>query len=233
MHQVLTTRWMAPKPGQRLLDVGSNTCWASAMFAERGVETVALDIATTELQGLTTADLWFEDKGVYFERVLGVMFDPSLASESFDYIWCCEVLHHNHRANLDRTLRELYRLLRPGGRLLMVNEPVRALRSLKLRPGQEVAEYEGHEHAYTRWSYRRAVESAGFGVTLIPPWFHQVFSHDPFVIEEQMRIRDAFQTAAMQALRRWPPAREAALAWKNYISGTAVCLVGTKPGGAA
>ena len=33
-------------PGQSLLDVGSNTCWASNFFAVRGLKVVALDIAT-------------------------------------------------------------------------------------------------------------------------------------------------------------------------------------------
>src|SRR3954451_11909100 len=63
-------------PGQTLLDVGSNTCWASTIFASRGLEVIALDISTTEMQGLYTADWWFEANEVYFERVLSTMFDP-------------------------------------------------------------------------------------------------------------------------------------------------------------
>ena len=54
------------------------------------------------MQGLRTADWQFEDKGVYFERVLGVMFDlPVRRRARSTYVWACEVLHHNHRANLD------------------------------------------------------------------------------------------------------------------------------------
>src|SRR2546430_5708466 len=98
------------------------TCWASAMFAERGLRPIALDIATHLMQGLATAEWWFDAKAVYFERVLGLMFDPPLASDSLDHVWCCEVLHHNHRSNLRRTMRELFRVLRPGGRLIVVTE---------------------------------------------------------------------------------------------------------------
>ena len=54
MHQLLTTVPFAP--GESVLDVGSNTCWAANHFAERGLRAVALDIATAELQGLYTAD---------------------------------------------------------------------------------------------------------------------------------------------------------------------------------
>ncbi len=42
-------------------------------------------------------------------------------------LWRCEVLHHNDRAHLDRTMAELYRILKPGGRLLVINEPLRFL----------------------------------------------------------------------------------------------------------
>ena len=92
---------------QRLLDVGSNTCWASNLFARRGLDVIALDIATTQMQGLRTADWFLETGEVYFERLLSVMYDPAVASESMDFVFCCEVLHHNDRANLRRTLREL------------------------------------------------------------------------------------------------------------------------------
>ncbi len=54
MHQLLTS--VPFQPGQSVLDVGSNTCWAANHFAERGLHAIALDIATVELQGLYTAD---------------------------------------------------------------------------------------------------------------------------------------------------------------------------------
>src|SRR5215212_3935738 len=82
---------MTFEPGQRLLDVGSNTCWASNMFAQRGLDVIALDIAANQLQGLRVADWWFEGKGVYFERMLSVMFDPALASNPLDLVICSEV----------------------------------------------------------------------------------------------------------------------------------------------
>ena len=102
------------EPGQRLVDVGSNTCWASNIFARQGLEVIALDIATTQMQGLKTADWFIETGEVFFERMLSVMYDPALASESVDYVFCCEVLHHNDVTNLNRTLEELYRVLKPG-----------------------------------------------------------------------------------------------------------------------
>lgn len=160
------------EPGQRLLDVGSNTCWASNMFARRGLDVVALDIATTELQGLRTADYFLDSGEVYFERLLSVMYDPALASDSMDYVFCCEVLHHNDRKNLRRTLREMYRVLRPGGRLFLVNEPLRFLLHPKLDHAREVADFEGNEHVYFAHEYYLAVRAAGFEVGT--PWMRGV-----------------------------------------------------------
>lgn len=215
--------------GQRLLDVGSNTCWASAAFAERGLDVVALDIAAHEMQGLRTADWWFEAKDIYFERVLSVMFDPALSSESFDLIWCCEVLHHNDRANLQRTLCELYRLLKPGGQLIVVNEPVRALRSPKLRPGAEVAEFEGHEHAYLRRTYAKAARTAGFQVRVIGPSRFGPLSEETLGVSTKMSAREGFEVALAHAVRRNRPLRAAYLAWKNYVDGVSLHLIGTRP----
>ena len=117
MEQLLAT--VPFSPGERLLDVGSNTCWASNHFAAHGLDVVALDIATAELQGLYTADYFIEAGSSYFERVLGSMYDMPIASASLDYVFCCEALHHNDRASLRDTFAEAFRVLKPGGKLLV------------------------------------------------------------------------------------------------------------------
>jgi SAM-dependent methyltransferase len=154
------------EPGQRILDVGSNTCWASNILAARGLEVIALDIATTELQGLRTADYFLDRGEVFFERMLSVMFEPALASASMDYVLCCEVLHHNDPTHLRTTFRELHRVLRPGGRLLVINEPMRFPLKLKRDHGREVAQFDGNEHVYFFHQYYRAARAAGFRVKI-------------------------------------------------------------------
>ena len=218
------------EPGQTILDVGSNTCWAAASFAGRGLVPTALDISAAQMQGLRTADWWFEDKGVYFERVLGVMFDLPFADASFDRVWCCEVLHHNHRANLKRTLREIHRVLRPGGKLIVANEPLRTLMTPKINPGHEVAEFEGHEHAYMRLSYTGMARRAGFDVDVRGPLYHPIF-RGGIGISDDMTIPEIWKAAGAATIHRSAPLRRAALAARSYVlGGTSLHMVCTKRG---
>ena len=162
------------EPGKRLLDIGANSCWASNIFAKRGLEVVALDISTTDLQGLRSAE-HFLSPAVFFERLLSVMFDIALASESFDYVFCSQVLHHNDRHHLAQTMREIYRVLRPGGSLLAINEPLRFPLNLKRGHGDPVAHFEGNEHIYFFHEYYLAARKAGFRVSIRSPHNTDVF----------------------------------------------------------
>lgn len=219
------------QPGRRILDVGSNTCWASNIFARRGLEVVALDIAKAELQGLRTADYFIEQGDVYFERLLSAMFDPALAAESMDYVFCCEVLHHNDIDNLQRTMRELYRVLRPGGLLFVINEPLRFLFNLKRDHAHEVAEFEGYEHVFFAHEYYLAARRAGFNVSVQEPATDGFFGPWSATLEPQTRIREAVKRVAAHAARRHPLGRRLMLAYKTLLVGdVSLNLIGTKPG---
>lgn len=207
------------EPGQRLLDVGSNTCWASNIFARQGLDVIALDIATAELQGLRTADYFLESGDVYFERLLSVMYAPAIASDSLDYVFCCEVLHHNDLANLRRTLLEMYRVLRPGGRLFIVNEPLRFLLRPKLDHAREVAGFEGNEHVYSLPRYYLAARAAGFEIDR--PWLRGMPADGAARLPEGHRL-----AAAERALRAHGAGRGliaanriARYAWRHLIAG--------------
>jgi SAM-dependent methyltransferase len=229
MHQLTT---MIPfEPGQSILDVGSNTCWAANRFAALGLEAIALDIATTELQGLYTAEYFIEDGDVFFERILGSMDSIPLASSSLDYVYCCEVLHHNDNASLRRTFQEIFRVLRPGGRLLMVNETLKTLRD----PGgvhvDGVEQFEGYEHAHWALQYRWEATRAGFQTEVAEPHYR------PFFGDAAVRTRGSgmpllgpLVRRGGRALHRNGLARRAYLAWLNQVWGTvSMNMIATKP----
>jgi len=203
------------RPGQSLLDVGSNTCWASNLFAERGLEVIALDITRAEMQGLRTAEYFIDSGEVYFERILSTMADPAIASESLDYVFCCEVLHHNDLRAMKRTFKEIYRVLKPAAKLLVINEPMRFPLNLKRDHAEEVAHFEGNEHVHFFHQYYLSARRAGFDVRvcLRRP------TCQPDVLALDDRARRVAYTVVRHAARRLRVTRRAYLAWMMLIAG--------------
>jgi SAM-dependent methyltransferase len=228
MHQLLTT--VPFLPGESILDVGSNTCWAASHFAERGLQAIALDIATTELQGLYTADYFIEDGHVFFERVLGSMDAIPLASSSLDYVYCCEVLHHNDADGLRRTFEEIFRVLRPGGRLLMVNETLKTVRDPHGVNVEGVAQYDGYEHAHWAARYRLEAMRAGFLTEVTEPHYRPYFGDAVLAPPPGLGPLASRLHRRWNALRRLGTVRRAYLMWLNHVRGdVSMNMIATKP----
>jgi hypothetical protein len=51
----------------------------------------------------------------------------------------------------------------------VLSEPLRFVNELKRDHGEGVAEFDGNEHIYFAWQYRRAVRRAGFDCEVVPP----------------------------------------------------------------
>jgi SAM-dependent methyltransferase len=228
MQQLLAT--IPFQPGESIVDIGSNTCWAANIFATRGLRATALDIATAELQGLYTADYFIDDGHVFFERVLGSMDAIPLASGSVDYVYCCQVLHHNDSESLRRTFAEIFRVLRPGGRLLMVNETLKTLRDPHGVHDEEVWEYDGYEHAHWALRYRWEARRAGFLTTIAEPYYHPFFGDVSLRVNIRGPLLRRLARRAVAALRPSPVVRRLCLAWLNHAwGGVSMNMVATKP----
>jgi len=218
------------RPDEWLLDVGSNTCWATNRFAERGLNAIALDISTAELQGLHTADYFIEEGTSYFERILGSMNDIPLASNSLDYVYCCEVLHHNDPVGLRRTFGEIYRVLKPGGQLLVINETLKTWRDRIGVHTEGVEQFEGYEHAHWALQYRWEALRAGFRTRLMAPSYHWFFEVLPPGAKPPFRRVRSRLKVELQSHRL---SRAAYLAWLNhYAGGVQFNMIATKPAGA-
>jgi SAM-dependent methyltransferase/uncharacterized protein YbaR (Trm112 family) len=221
MQHLLRTAPFAP--GQSILDIGANTCWAAATFAGVGLRTVALDISMFEMQGLRTADWWFDEQGAYFERVLAQMSALPFADDSFDWIFCCEVLHHNDAPGMADALREIHRVLRPGGSLLVINEPLRWPTDLKRDHGVEVAQFDGNEHVYFFLEYLWTAWRAGFHCIRVTEPSLDASSRDPIHLTFEASVLGSFKLAAINVARQRALLRWARMLWR-YLIGPEISL---------
>lgn len=229
MHQLMST--IPFQPGQSILDVGSNTCWATNKFAQAGLNAIALDISTAELQGLRTAEYFIADGAVFFERLLGSMDAIPLASSSVDYVYCCEVLHHNDLESLRRTFREIFRVLRPGGRLLMINETLKTVRDPNGVHVEGVEQYDGYEHAHWAWRYRWEATRAGLLTEVMEPHYHPFFGDQGFSPRSaRPMLTGRIARKLARSAQASAPARRAYLSWLNHCWGTvSMNMIATKP----
>jgi SAM-dependent methyltransferase len=131
---------LQPTPGQRVLDLGAGSCWASEWLQRLNVETVSVDLSESLLR-MGRARLQ-PDSAVICADIEAL----PLAAESCDLALCLNALHHV--PNRQRALESIRRVLRPGGRVLFSE------------PG------EGHAGAE---SSRRAVDRFGVQEEDVPP----------------------------------------------------------------
>ena len=130
------------------------------------------------------------------------MNDMPLASDSLDYVYACEVLHHNDADGLRRTFEEAYRVLKPGGRMLVVNETLKTLHDPVGVHAEAVAQFEGYEHAHWAAQYRWGAVRAGFSTALLEPTYHWFYRVPP--LRRTLRRCATGAPASNDELRRRP-----------------------------
>jgi SAM-dependent methyltransferase len=98
--------------GGRLLDVGVNPPFMLATMCELGYDAQGIDLHPQDFKHAT-------ERFALDVRAVDIERDPlPFASESFDLVYIAEVFEHL-RINPIFTARELHRVLRPGGKMLL------------------------------------------------------------------------------------------------------------------
>ena len=165
-------------PGQRVLEVGASFGWSSWRFAQRGCDVVALDITNY----MTAADLYFEEDGSYYERVMGDMNALPFQDQSFDIIFSHSVIHHCK--DLGTLFKEFYRVLRPGGRVVALHECAFGIFEDKSGKALQDAIHEGfNENAYTLPQWKRGAVGGGFKKIK----FHFFSFIDDYIYRKELR----------------------------------------------
>lgn len=150
---------------EKVLDLGAGRCWATRYFARKGCLAVGLDILMTRYVGLLTSDVYFEKEGVYFERICSDMNQIPIRDSVFDVVFLAATLHHS--SNILTTLKQIHAVLKPGGRLILINEPVTGLFASKHLDCPEV-EHGINEHAYRYLEYIYALKRLKFTFQIYP-----------------------------------------------------------------
>jgi SAM-dependent methyltransferase len=197
--------------GRRVLDVAAGRCWSTRLLAERGAECTATDIMEHPTLGLGVGERLFRRYDIAFERVLCDMIRMPFAPDAFDVVWISGSLHHT--LDLEATIREIARVLRPGGQLVLVNEACGGLR------GDEVLHLSGtqegiNEHEYRTWRYLLYLRRHGFRhIQLMRDYgfFHKA---------PASRLERMLQPLARRSL--------SAYALKLILLGKELCLSATK-----
>ena len=100
-------RYLGPRPGMRLLDLGSGTgAWAAAFVEWYGIEVVAVEPAAA-----------MRDRSVCRPVLAGDAAAIPLPDGSVDGVWMSTVIHHV--PDLGAAAAEIRRVLRPGGPVLI------------------------------------------------------------------------------------------------------------------
>jgi len=148
--------------GLAALDLGAGNGIASHALAQAGFQVTAVEPDPSGLVGAAAI------RGLAARRSLAIEVIESwgeqlpLPDARFDIVLARQVMHHAR--SLEQLTAELFRVLKPGGRLLAIRDHV------VTDEAQLPAFYASHplhsqyggEHAYTRAAYADALRSAGF-----------------------------------------------------------------------
>ena len=132
---------LMPGPGRRLLELGCGKGRFAARLRERGAEVFGLDLSAAMLGGAPTA----------WDRVRASARRLPIAPVSIDGIFAVEVFQHLTPRGIDEAIAEARRVLRPGGRLAIVDRNARAFDAC--RPWLPALAVKWIDERRGRWMY--------------------------------------------------------------------------------
>jgi ubiquinone/menaquinone biosynthesis C-methylase UbiE len=101
--------------GKKVLDVGSGNGYVLAKYAAEGAEVFGIDITEA---GIDLCRKRFENLGLQGNFQVADAQDIPFPDNTFDCVCSMGVLHHV--PNTQKALDEIYRVLKPGGRLIVM-----------------------------------------------------------------------------------------------------------------
>lgn len=135
LHVQALLRFFSPMAGNRLLDVGCGKGRYARVLLDQN--------PSASLTGLDISEVMLHSVPADIGKVSGIMTDLPFAGESFDGVYATESLEH--AVDIGRAIDEMCRVLRPGGKLAIIDKNAEHWGKLKTP-------------AWERWFNRRELE---------------------------------------------------------------------------
>jgi 2-polyprenyl-3-methyl-5-hydroxy-6-metoxy-1,4-benzoquinol methylase len=143
-------------PGSRVLELGCGTGLFTRLVAETGAFVVAIDLSEELIAAARS------QSSANVEFLVGDVERVEFADAVFDSVFGSSILHHVDAA---RSLREAFRLLKPGGSVAfaepnMLNPQIAIQKNIPWV--KKMLGDSPDETAFFRWKARRLLQSCGF-----------------------------------------------------------------------
>jgi ubiquinone/menaquinone biosynthesis C-methylase UbiE len=143
----------SPVFGKKILEAGSGTGQISVELSREGAKCTLLDINPSAME---IANDLFAEAGENAEFTLGDLFHLPYPDETFDAVWNAGVLEHFEKDRTASGLKEMCRVCKRGGKVIVL---VPSARALIYRLGKWLMQRRGTwRYGYERpiWTLRRA-----------------------------------------------------------------------------
>lgn len=164
------------KPEGMLLEIGAASGDFLHLLQDSGYDVYGVELSKRAAEQAA--------RNYQLDLSVGTLEDASFPADSFEYIVMYHVLEHlpDPRA----TLQEAYRILRPGGHILVEVPNVQSIDTLSRQMLLNVLDYPNHLYAFSPGLLKKILVESGFGVVTLEYSF-------PFIVARYlMKARRMF-----------------------------------------
>ncbi|MFF2619759.1 class I SAM-dependent methyltransferase [Kitasatospora sp. NPDC058046] len=165
------------RPGEHVLDVACGTGRTTVRIAERGARATGVDLYPPHLEQAVRRHGDHPRVRFLPADATDMSAAPAFADASFDRVYCLEAAFHFGPDGRQAFLREAYRVLKPGGRLVLVDFAWATDDPTEIRaadPDRTVRDTWAFEEFEPLARYLRHAADAGYRIRRVHDWTRQV-----------------------------------------------------------